>query len=46
MISKSSPKTFHIAGLRLAMALMQPVVAKLTEDDMIALAAFMASRNP
>lgn len=29
-----------------AVALMQPVVAKLTEDDMIALAAFMASRNP
>lgn len=27
-------------------ALMQPVVAKLTKDDMIALAAFMASRNP
>ena len=29
-----------------AVALMQPVVAKLTEDDMIALAAFMSSRNP
>ena len=29
-----------------AVALMQPVVAKLTEDDMIALAAFMASRTP
>jgi cytochrome c553 len=29
-----------------AVALMQPVVAKLTEDDMIALAAFMASRAP
>jgi cytochrome c553 len=29
-----------------AVALMQPVVAKLSEDDMIALAAFMASRDP
>ena len=29
-----------------AVALMQPVVAKLSEDDMIALAAFMASRAP
>ena len=29
-----------------AVALMQPVVAKLSQDDMIALAAFMASRNP
>jgi cytochrome c553 len=29
-----------------AVALMQPVVAKLTPDDMIALAAFMASRTP
>jgi cytochrome c553 len=29
-----------------AVALMQPVVAKLTSDDMIALAAFMASRTP
>jgi cytochrome c553 len=29
-----------------AVALMQPVVAKLTPDDMIALAAFMASRAP
>ena len=29
-----------------AVALMQPVVAKLSEDDMIALAAFMASRTP
>jgi cytochrome c553 len=29
-----------------AVALMQPVVAALTQDDMIALAAFMASRNP
>jgi cytochrome c553 len=29
-----------------AVALMQQVVAKLTEDDMIALAAFMASRTP
>jgi cytochrome c553 len=29
-----------------AVALMQPVVAKLTQDDMIALAAFMASRTP
>jgi len=29
-----------------AVALMQPVVAKLTDDDMIALASFMASRNP
>ncbi len=27
-------------------ALMQPVVAKLTQDDMIALAAYMASRTP
>jgi cytochrome c553 len=26
--------------------LMQPVVAKLSSDDMIALAAFMASRTP
>jgi cytochrome c553 len=29
-----------------AVALMQPVVAKLSQDDMIALAAYMASRNP
>ena len=29
-----------------AVALMQPVVAKLSQDDMIDLAAFMASRNP
>jgi cytochrome c553 len=29
-----------------AVALMQPVVAKLSQDDMIALAAFMASRTP
>ena len=29
-----------------AVALMQPVVAKLSSDDMIALAAFMASRTP
>jgi len=29
-----------------AVALMQPVVAKLTQDDMIALAAFMSSRTP
>jgi cytochrome c553 len=29
-----------------AVALMQPVVAKLSEEDMIALAAFMASRAP
>jgi cytochrome c553 len=29
-----------------AVALMQPVVAKLTQDDMIALAAYMASRTP
>jgi len=29
-----------------AVALMQPVVAKLTQDDMIALSAYMASRNP
>ena len=29
-----------------AVALMQPVVAKLTQDDMIALAAFMASHDP
>jgi cytochrome c553 len=29
-----------------AVALMQPVVAKLSEGDMIALAAFMASRTP
>jgi cytochrome c553 len=29
-----------------AVALMQPVVAKLSDDDMIALAAFMASRKP
>lgn len=29
-----------------AVALMQPVVAKLTPDDMIALAAYMASRTP
>jgi cytochrome c553 len=29
-----------------AVALMQPVVAKLSENDMIALAAFMASRAP
>lgn len=29
-----------------SVALMQPVVAKLSEDDMIALAAFMASRKP
>jgi cytochrome c553 len=29
-----------------AVALMQPVVAKLRQDDMIALAAYMASRNP
>ncbi len=29
-----------------SVALMQPVVAKLTSDDMIALAAFMASRTP
>ena len=29
-----------------AVALMQPVVAKLSQDDMIALASFMASRAP
>ena len=29
-----------------SVALMQPVVAKLSEDDMIALAAFMGSRTP
>jgi cytochrome c553 len=29
-----------------AVALMQPVVAKLTQDDMINLAAYMASRTP
>jgi cytochrome c553 len=29
-----------------AVALMVPVVAKLSQDDMIALAAFMASRTP
>jgi cytochrome c553 len=29
-----------------AVALMQPVVAKLSQDDMIALAAFVASRTP
>jgi cytochrome c553 len=29
-----------------AVALMQPVVANLSDDDMIALAAFMASRTP
>ena len=29
-----------------AVALMQPVVAKLSQDDMIDLAAFMASRKP
>ena len=29
-----------------AVALMQPVVAKLTQDDMISLAAYMASRMP
>ena len=29
-----------------AVALMQPVVAKLSQDDMIALAAFMSSRTP
>jgi cytochrome c553 len=29
-----------------AMALMQSVVAKLSQDDMIALASFMASRTP
>jgi len=29
-----------------AVALMQPVVAKLTQDDMIALAAYMSSRTP
>jgi cytochrome c553 len=29
-----------------AVALMQPVVAKLSQDDMIALAAYAASRNP
>lgn len=29
-----------------AVALMQPVVAKLTQDDMIDLAAYMASRTP
>jgi cytochrome c553 len=29
-----------------AVALMQPVAAKLSEDDMIGLAAFMASRTP
>jgi len=29
-----------------AIALMQPVVAKLNQDDMIALAAYMASRTP
>jgi cytochrome c553 len=29
-----------------AVALMQPVVAKLTQDDMISLAAYMASRTP
>jgi len=29
-----------------AVALMQPVVAKLSQDDMISLAAFMSSRTP
>lgn len=29
-----------------AVALMQPVVARLTQDDMIALAAYLESRNP
>ena len=29
-----------------AVALMQPVVAKLNQDDMIGLAAYMASRTP
>jgi cytochrome c553 len=29
-----------------AVALMQPVVAKLSEGDMLALAAYMASRTP
>jgi cytochrome c553 len=29
-----------------SIALMQPVVAKLTEDDMLALAAYVGSRNP
>ncbi len=29
-----------------AVALMEPVVAKLTQDDMIALASYMASRTP
>jgi cytochrome c553 len=29
-----------------AVALMQPVVAKLSQNDMVALAAFMSSRTP
>jgi cytochrome c553 len=36
----------HSARKGDAVALMQPVVAKLSQDDMIALAAFMASRTP
>jgi cytochrome c553 len=36
----------HGARKGVSVALMQPVVAKLTQDDMIELAAFMASRNP
>jgi cytochrome c553 len=36
----------HGARNGVSVALMQPVVAKLTQDDMIALTAFMASRNP
>ncbi len=36
----------HGARKGVSVALMQPVVAKLTQDDMIALAAFMASRTP
>jgi len=36
----------HGARKGVSVALMQPVVAKLTQDDMIALAAYMASREP
>jgi len=36
----------HGARKGTSVALMQPVVAKLTQDDMIALAAYMASRTP
>ena len=36
----------HVTRKGNAVALMQQVVAKLTQDDMIALAAYVTSQNP